>query len=107
MEGLDSLDALCDWAGAQFARQPWQGELAAPLLRVVPVRREGGWAVVDRQRRSLPAVLGDEAGWLALAMSGGHPVDVVAAYDGRRLRPLAIVAEGDYVSLRSSTAEVA
>jgi hypothetical protein len=107
MEGFDSLDALCDWAGAQFARQPWQGELAAPLLRVVPVRREGGWAVFDGQGRSLPAVLVDEAGWLALAMSGGHPVDVVAAYDGRRLRPLAVVAEGEYVSLRSATAEVA
>jgi hypothetical protein len=51
--------------------------------------------------------MSDEAGWLALALSGGHPVDVVAAYDGRRLRPLAIVADGEYVSLRSSKAEVA
>jgi hypothetical protein len=103
--GIDTLDQLCDWAGDHFARQPWQGDLAAPLHRMTPIRAGDGWAVVDERRRTLPAVLSDETGWLALAMSGGRPVDMVATYDGRRVRPLAMLADGEYVPLRPANLE--
>jgi hypothetical protein len=100
--GFQSLDQLCDWAGDAFSRQPWLGELAAPVRGVTPVRRDGAWAVVDSGARSLPATFSEESGWLALAMSGGHPVDIVTAYDGRRLRPLAISTAGEYIPLRAA-----
>ena len=101
--GFQTLDELCDWSSLQFSQQPWLGEVAAPLRSVTPARDQTGWAVIDSERKSLPAAMPDDAGWLALAMSGGHPVDLVTAYDGRRLRPLAIVSQGEYVSLRTAS----
>ena len=103
-DGHETLDELCDWAGDHFSRQPWLDEIAAPLRGATPVRGEGGWTIVDSRQQSLPAALAEEAGWLALALSGGHAVDLVTAYDGRRLRPLAIVTAGEYVPLRSASA---
>ena len=100
--GFPSLDQFCNWAGEAFARQPWLGEIAAPLRGVTPVRRDNQWSVVDAAARTLPATLSEESVWLALAMSGGHPVDMVATYDGRRLRPLAITTAGEYVPLRAA-----
>jgi hypothetical protein len=99
LHGFQTLDEFCNAAGANFAQQPWLDEVAAPLLGLTPVKLDNGWAMVDRDRRSLPAALSDSAGWLALAVSGGHPVDVAAGYDGRRLRPMAMILEGEYVSL--------
>lgn len=97
--GFDTLDAVCDAASLLFARHPWLGEIAAPLGLVTPVQVEAGWSLVDRQGRSLPCVMSESAAWTALAISGGRPIDVAAAFDGRRLRPLAIVAVGEHVPL--------
>ena len=102
--GFDTLDGLCDAASALFARQPWLGEVAAPLKSVVPVKADAGWALVDREGRSLPCAVGETAGWTALALSGGKPLDVAAAYDGRRLRALAAFAPGGYVRLTGPAA---
>lgn len=99
LDGLETLDRLCDTAGGAFAAHPWLDEVALPLLRLVPARSEGGWVLVDAEQRCLPAALTEQAGWLALAMSGGQAIDVVASYDGRRLRPLAVMAQEQYVSL--------
>ena len=101
--GLTSLDELCDFSGALLAQGPWLDEVAAPIRAVVPMRTGDGWTMLDSQRRSLPAVLSDAAGWLLLAVSGGHPVDLIAGYNGRTLRPLAMFAGGDYVALSGAT----
>lgn len=104
--GFDTLDALCDAASALFARQPWLDEIAAPIASVIPAKADEGWALIDRAGRSLPCVAGDEtAAWTLLAISGGAPVDVAAAYDGRRLRPLAVLAPGGHVRLAAPGAE--
>jgi hypothetical protein len=103
--GFDTLDALCDAASALFARQPWLGETAAPLGSVIPAKADAGWSLIDRDGRSLPCVMGESAGWTALAVSGGTPIDVAAAYDGRRLRPLAILTPGEHVRLTAPGAE--
>jgi hypothetical protein len=97
--GFASLDELTNAAGDYFARQPWLEELAAPLQNVVPHRTDGGWILIDGELRAMPAIFSEQAGWIAMAMSGGNPLDLVAGYDGRRLRPLALWAEGEYVSL--------
>ena len=99
LQGLATLDELCDFAGAQFARDPWLGELTAPLRGITLTKMDHGWMVIDAEHRALAASLTDQAGWLALAMSGGHPLEMVAAYDGRKLRPLAVLSGGEYVSL--------
>ena len=69
------------------------------MIGVTPVRVDESWLMVDVERRAVPASMSDRAGWLAIAVSGGKPVDLMAGYDGRMLRPLAMIAEGEYVSL--------
>jgi hypothetical protein len=90
---------LCDLTSEWFAKQPWMDEVPVALCRVIPIRSESSWILADSQRRALPTAMSDEAGWLAMAMSGGEPIDVAGVYDGRRLRPLALMAGGEYVSL--------
>jgi hypothetical protein len=104
-EGLSTLDQLCDAAGGCFARQPWLEEFTAPLLRMTPVKTESAWLLIDGQRRTLPAKMSNRAGWKVLALSGGNPLDVVAGYDGNVVRPLAVMLEGQYLSLIESAAQ--
>jgi hypothetical protein len=103
--GFDTLDAMCDAALDLIARQPWVGEIPAPLRSVIPVKNDAGWALVDREGRSLPCAFSETAGWTALAVSGGHPIDIASAFDGRRIRPLAILSAGEHVSLAVPSAQ--
>lgn len=103
IRGLPTLDAFCDFAGGMLAQGPWLDEIAAPLHGIVPRKSEQGWMMIDSDRRAMPATMPDAVGWLALAVSGGHPVDLVAGYDGRTLRPLAMFAAGEYVALSGAT----
>jgi hypothetical protein len=52
------------------------------------------WQARDPEGRGLP--LAGKPPWKLLAVSGGHPVDLCGEWDGRRLRPLSIVHEGQY-----------
>ncbi len=72
-----------------------------PLCRVVPSLIDGqGW-VVDSVQQALPMQLRGDVGFMLLAVSGGKPVDVSAEYDGRTVRPLSVVASGEWLSLAS------
>lgn len=97
--GFDTLDALCDAASMLLARNPWLGEITAPLAAVTPVKGDADWWLVDREGRSLPCAMSESAGWTALAVSGGQAVEAAAAFDGRRLRPLALWDAGEHVRL--------
>ncbi len=99
LDGFDSLDALCDAGSQRFAAQPWLGEFAAPVPGLVPAWTGSSLSLVDGRRRSLPATMPPSPLWTLLALSGGHPVDLAVAYDGRRLRPLAVLHDGAYTSL--------
>jgi hypothetical protein len=105
LHALESLDALCDFAGGLLAQNPWLDEVAAPLRAVVPTRCDDQWQIVDSQNRSMPAELSDAAGWLAMAVSGGHPVDLITGYDGHTLRPLALFAGEEFVSLTGAVVQ--
>ncbi len=99
LDGFDLLDALCDAASQMRAQQPWLGEVVLPVRGLILSRDAGGWSLIDRESRALPAVLPEAAGWTLLAVSGGSPVDLSAGFDGSRLRPLAVLAGGEFRSL--------
>lgn len=99
LAGIQSLDELCDQGSTALAANAWIGEWAAPLVGVTASKIEDQWTIIDRHGKSLPAALSDIAGWMTLAVSGGRPINVTAAYDGRRLRPLSIFYAGTYVPL--------
>ncbi|MDB5291225.1 MAG: zinc finger protein [Phycisphaerales bacterium] len=104
VHGLATLEELCAFATGHFSQEPWLSEVVTPVHRVIPMKSDGGWAMVDADRRAIPATMNDRAGWLSLAISGSHPIDLMTGYDGRSLRPLAIIANGEYVSLMSGGA---
>lgn len=74
---------------------PWMDLFPCILDSVVPIPRdEGAWLLRDIEGAALPLQPGPH--WLLMALSGGHPIDVAAEWDGSYLRPLAVVAEGAY-----------
>ena len=96
-----TLAAVVEDHGARLARNPFAGAWPVLIGDVVPVMRGDQLLVRDADGAALPIVTADVAPRL-LAISGGHPILLVAEWDGARLRPLAAFADG---RLASVTAE--
>ena len=87
LPGVDGFDAFLTFTAGALGRQPWLHRLPCVVRDVVPVpAADAHWSLVDRNGMALPFAGVDK--WSVLALSGGHPVDVVAEWDGRTLRPL-------------------
>jgi hypothetical protein len=85
-----------------LSSHPWLGEVVLPLRNVVPARSENAWALLDAHQRSLVARTSDDCGWHMMALSGGHPIEIVGSFDGDAIRPMAAAAAGDYVLLTAN-----
>lgn len=107
LDGFDRLDAMCDALSQVRAQHPWIGEVVVPVRQLVPLKTAAGWMLIDGDQRGLPATLSDTSGWTLLAVSGGSPVDVAVGFDGRKLRPQAVVTGGEFRSLLASEGAVA
>lgn len=78
---------------AALARQPWLELFPLVLAGVTPFLSKERWAVRDDENRVWPLAPRYPAGWELLALSGGHPINVMAEWDGEFLWPLAVVGE--------------
>lgn len=78
---------------AALARQPWLELFPLVLAGVTPFLSKERWAVRDDERRVWPLAPRYPAGWELLALSGGHPLNLMAEWDGEFLWPLAVVGE--------------
>lgn len=78
---------------AALARQPWLELFPLVLAGVTPFLSKERWAVRDDESRVWPLAPRYPAGWELLALSGGHPVNLMAEWDGEFLWPLAVVGE--------------
>ena len=98
--GHDTIASALESYAAALASNPWLERYPLALRTVVPARGGAGWIVRGADDRTLPLHPGAEGGaWVLLAVSGGHPVDVVGEWNGRHLYPIAVVAEGRYLPL--------
>jgi hypothetical protein len=61
---------------------------------VVPVLAGDRWLVEDQMEAALPLAPGTH--WTIHAIAGGAPVDFAGEWDGRSLRPLGVLAAGQY-----------
>jgi hypothetical protein len=97
-QGHDSIEAfLAAFAGA-LGCQPWLDRLGCALRGVTPIPMpEGAWLVSDGAGVALP-LAGDDH-WRLLALSGGKPIDLLGEWDGERLLPLGVFADGAYAPL--------
>ena len=97
LPGHGTLEAFLDHISRATASQPWLERLPAAIEGVVPLLEDGQnggrWLVRDRDGEALP-LAGEH--WTLLALSGGHPVDLAAEWDGETLLPLGVVAGGAY-----------
>jgi hypothetical protein len=89
-----TLEAFLDHTSTVTASQPWLERLPVALEAVVPSIDGRRWLVRDRDGGVLPLAGGDH--WMLLSLSGGHPVNFAAEWDGEVLLPLGVVAEGTY-----------
>ena len=94
LPGHGMVEAFLDHTSTVTAGQPWLERLPVTLEAVVPLLDEGRWLVRDRDGEALPLTGGDH--WSLLSLSGGHPVDLAAEWDGEMLLPLGVVARGTY-----------
>jgi hypothetical protein len=74
--------------------QPWLERVPVTLEAVVPLLDERRWLVRDRDGEAVPLAGGNH--WTLLSLSGGHPVELAAEWDGESLLPLGVVANGTY-----------
>jgi hypothetical protein len=94
LPGHGTVEAFLDHTSTVTAGQPWLERLPVTLEAVVPLLDEGRWLVRDRDGEALPLTGGDH--WSLLSLSGGHPVDLAAEWDGEMLLPLGVVARGTH-----------
>ncbi|HSV16742.1 MAG TPA: SWIM zinc finger family protein [Tepidisphaeraceae bacterium] len=97
LAGFDDLDAACDAFSQMLGRQPWLEPVALPLRNVVPTLSKNSWSVIDATGHALPATMPPGIAWQATAISGGHPIGIVATFDGQTLRPLTLFTEREVI----------
>jgi hypothetical protein len=97
--GWATIDEALAAHAAAVAACPWTERFPLSLLGVVPVQRDGGWALRDDQAALLPFEDRDGLGWRLTALSGGHPLAVFGEWDRDRLHPLSAFGGGRTVTL--------
>lgn len=104
LPGPAYIDIFLKTVAQSLSYQPWLERFLCTLRDVTPVCSEEGksWYMRDEAGHALPCTGVD--GWLLLALSGGHPVDIAAEWDGTRLRPLGVMADGAYTLLGKANA---
>ncbi len=83
------------YAGA-LAANPWLSQFPVFFKDVAPVFQNGRFLIVDNQRKQLPVVGEENAGWKMLALSGGHPLSLFGQWDGKSFLPLSAWAGGQF-----------
>jgi hypothetical protein len=98
LPGHSSWEDFLGMVSQALARQPWLDRFLAVAngVQVVP-RPDAEWMVRDQAGQALPLRTGTH--WTLLALAGGQPVDLVAEWNGRALRPLGAWVEGGYCLL--------
>ena len=100
--GAAALATVVEEHAARLARNPFAGSWPVVIGDVVPVLRGDQLLVRDPDGTALPLIASDVAPRL-FAVSGGHPVTLVAEWDGNWLRPLAAFADGHLASVITDT----
>jgi SWIM zinc finger len=96
---LLTIDSTLDAYSRARSQNPWTEGFAIALGSVVPERRGDRWIAIDSEDRSIQLNASDDVCWTLAAHAGGRPIDVVGHYDGIALRPDAVMADRELVTL--------
>ncbi|GAC1637375.1 MAG: SWIM zinc finger family protein [Chloroflexota bacterium] len=96
--GLPSLQTVREFlaeVAATLSVVPWHDRFLCLLANVVPVPSgSSNWTVQDADGDALP--LAEGWYWQLLALSGGHPLQLAAEWDGSALWPFGVVVDNAY-----------
>jgi hypothetical protein len=81
-----------------IAHNPWLERAAFPIAHITPTADSSGWWLHDVAQNRLPLAPTFSQRWQLLALSGGHPLTVVAEWDGIYWLPLSAWADGRFVN---------
>ncbi|MBN1371339.1 MAG: SWIM zinc finger family protein [Anaerolineaceae bacterium] len=88
-KGFPTLTAFLDECAAALGKNPWLEVFPVVLEEVVPLRMGEGWALGDRESRTLPLATEFTASWELYALSGERPITVFCLWNGFALNPQA------------------
>jgi hypothetical protein len=91
---LTMAEAARSWADA-LAANPWLDSWPMLLTGVVPVRHDDEWTLVADG--TVPLLGADP--WPLLAVSGGHPVDVLAEWSATGVRVISVLTDTAVIRL--------
>src|SRR5690606_14667905 len=92
--GHPSITAALAGFAAALARCPWLERSLLALRDVTPLVRDATLFVIDRDGRALPIAPEFRKPWHLAALSGGRPFHLYGEWDGQRLLPLGVAADG-------------
>ncbi len=91
-------DAALEYARA-LAANPWLPQIPAYLKNVVAVYQAPNFFLIDSQKKAIPLWVSESIGLQILAVSGGHPLNLMGEWQDGCLLPLAMEADGQFISL--------
>lgn len=97
--GWDGLGEMAAARARAVASDPWTERWPVSVRGVVPVRRDGGWAMRDGEGRRAELCTTEEAAWKLAAVAGGRPVQVLGEWHRGGVNPLGVWAEERMVVL--------
>lgn len=97
--GWAGLGELLEARGRALAIDPWAERWPVSVRDVVPERATGGWCIRDAEGTRVALSAREEAGWKLLAVSGGHPLQLLGEWSGEAVTPLGVWADERMVVL--------
>jgi hypothetical protein len=86
-------------AAEALTANPWLERIPFAFAAVTPVQRPYGWIVRDEAGHCLPLDIAESKAWTLVALAGGRTVGMAGEWNGERLRPLSVWAEGRFLRL--------
>jgi len=97
--GYPDFEALGNAYATALAENPWLKEFPARLRAVRPYREGTRFLLADERQTCIPLQLPPETARRLLALSAGHPLELLGLWNGHSFLPFGAVLEGTYCLL--------
>ncbi len=98
-KGYESIQKFSEDYARELGKNPWLSDFPVALSHLSPIIENESLILVDRKGKGLPVLNKELSNWKIMALSGGVPIDVFGEWTGKKLNPLAVLAENRFISL--------
>ncbi len=82
-----------------LAQQPWLSNIPELFLQVSPIKIEKRFYLLDQYQQTIALENDELKNWKAIAVSGGHPLDIFGEWDGRHFKIKTIIHNNRLINL--------